>query len=495
MYNSKLIDVLKKFDPTEIERLKAFMVSPYFVKQQSLIQFGKLILEEYPHFQIDKVNENTIYESLFPRQKFQFKTISDLMTQMISTIHSFLHFENYLKDDIEQQLRLLSELRSRNFGKEFLRIGKKFRLQLDLGKNDQEYFNHLTKYEDEMDHYFIRQKENRGFSQYLQDKSDAFDFYYLATKLKMTCEIINRQNIFSSKYEISLLEEVLEYINQHIDTFSDMPAIFIYYKIILTLLKPEEESNFFDLRNLLDNATKLFSSVELKDMYNYAQNYCIKKINSGKFIYVSELFGLYKKQLDGGIIFEDNLLSQWDYKNIVAIALRLHEFDWTENFILRYKNYIHHDYMDVAYTHSMANLYYEKKDYTKALKMLNNFNNAIKDISDPGFDDTFYNLDSRSLLLKIYYELNDDEPLRAIIDSFKLYIKRNKKISERQMYTYINLIKYTKKLSDLRIKLELKPQTDKTISELKHKINSEKNIANLTWLQSQVEKLEREIKP
>jgi hypothetical protein len=495
MNNSKLIEMLKKFDFTEIERLKSFMVSPYFIKQHSLQKFAILILEEYPHFDFDNNYERAIYETIFPDSKFQLQTIQDLMTLMVSSIHSFLHFENYSNDEIESQLRLLGELRSRDFGKEFLRIGKKLKKKLEEGKNDKEYFNHVSKYEDEMDHYFIRQKEHRGFSPYLQNKSDALDAYYFASKFKLASEILNRQNIFAAKYDISFLQEVLDYITQHINRFDTYPSILIYYKIILTMLNPDEEGNFFDLKKLLDVSKNDFSIEELKDMYGYAQNYCIKKINSGEFNYVSELFGLYRKQLDAGIIYDNGMLSQWDYKNIVTTAIRLNEFEWAEEFIVNYKNKIHPDFKEVAYTHNMAYLHYEKKEYKTVLKLLNQFNKELKDITDPSFDDTFYILDSRSLLLKIYYELDEEEPLYAVIESFKLFLRRNKNVADRLKNNYFNLIKYTKNLNIIRQKLELNNVSgSKALIELKHKINAEKSIVNLTWLQSQVEKLEREMK-
>jgi hypothetical protein len=494
MENSKLIEILKKLDVSEIERLKTFMVSPYFIKQQSLSTFGSLILQEYPLFQTDKVNEKNLYEAVFPGQKFQNQTIYDLMTLMVTAINQFLAVENFLEDGIDEKLRMLRKLRKMDAGKEFLRISNKLLKSLGNGYKDHEYYLNLMRYENELDNYFILSKGHLGYSPNLQNGADSLDLYYLSSKLKLACDMMNRQNVFASKYEISLLEEILAYLKENHQKIENAPAIGIYYRIILTLVKPEDEVHFYELKSLLEEATFKFPAEELREMFNFAQNYCIKKINSGRLQYLEELFMLYRKMLDTGIIYEHGFISQWDYKNITSTGLRLNEFDWTEKFIQMNKDRIHPNFRDIAYAYNLANYYFEKKEFKNALRTLNLFNNALKQIGDPEFVDIFYSLDTRIILLKIYFELEDIEPFHASIDSLKLFLIRNKKVAEQQRINYLNFIKYTKKIDSERQKLQLNSSRgNKPFLKLKERIISEKNIANLTWLQNQIEKLEKEI--
>ena len=145
----------------------------------------------------------------------------------------------------------------------------------------------------------------------------------------------------------------------------------------------------------------------------------------------------------------------------------------------------------------MANLLYEKKKFKEALKTLLQFNDALKQISDPGFEDAFYNIDSRSMFLKIYYELEEEDSFLATIETFKSFLNRNKKISEGMRITCLNLLKYTKKLNDQRLKLLYNPRKSSGdgIIKLKAEINGEKKIANLAWLQAMVEDLEKRVIP
>jgi len=495
MKSSKLINILKKFDVPEFERLKTFIDSPYFVKQKSLSDFATIVLNTYPSFSDDKIIENIVYEQLFPGQKFQKKTINDLMTLMISSIYNFFAVENFLNDPEENKIRLMEALRSKGMGSDFLRIAEKFGNELESGKKDQQYYYNQIRFQNELDIYHIQNVQHLGLAQFLKNKSEALDTYYLSAKLKFACDIINKKNIYLSDTDIVLLNEVIEYVSANLSTYEKLPSVIVYYRIILTLTKPEDENNFRDLLDHLETVMTNFSNTELRQIFVFTQNYCIKKINIGQVNYVKELFNIYLRLLETGIIYENNYLDQWDYKNIATIGLRLKEYEWTESFIRTNKTMIQPTFREMAYCYNLANLYYEKREFRDAIKTLLKFNDELKQISDPSFEDTFYNLDSRTMFLKIYYELEEEESFAANIETFKSFLKRNRKISEGQRIIYINLLKYTKKLSDMRRKLMNKTgkTVKKMIQELKTEINAEKNIVNLSWLQGRVEDLERKV--
>jgi len=94
--------------------------------------------------------------------------------------------------------------------------------------------------------------------------------------------------------------------------------------------KPNETKHFFELKKLLQKHPKAFAEAELRDLYEYAINYCLRRVNAGQLDFLKELFSLYKETLEAGLLFEDEQLSFWTYKNIVGVALRLREFLWAE---------------------------------------------------------------------------------------------------------------------------------------------------------------------
>jgi len=58
-----------------------------------------------------------------------------------------------------------------------------------------------------------------------------------------------------------------------------------------------------------------------------------------------------------------------------------------------------------------------------------NFEAAQDHLLKVSYSDLNYYLGARILLAKIYYELNDEEPLLSLISAFTIFLKRNKDLS------------------------------------------------------------------
>ena len=76
--------------------------------------------------------------------------------------------------------------------------------------------------------------------------------------------------------------------------------------------------------------------------------------------------------------------------------------------------------------------------------------------------------------------MEEIEPLISLIATFRVYLRRNKQISDYQRRIYSNLIKFVNKL--IRVKLGSK----KPVYEIEREITQVKEIADLTWLSKSV---------
>ena len=209
-------------------------------------------------------------------------------------------------------------------------------------------------------------------------------------------------------------------------------------------------------------------------MYVYAKNYCIRKINHGDVEYIRELFDLYKVMLKDRIIFKENYLSQFDYKNIVYLGLRISEFDWVKNFISKYNEHLDPAIRQNAYTFNMAYYHFFQNNYDEVLTLLRSVE----------FTDFYYHLDSKSLLLKTYFELEETEALFSLIEAFKVYIKRNNLIPAYQKTGYINMIKLSSKL----YKWKLNPKNN--IQDIVDEFNNTKPVVDVLWMRKKLETLQ-----
>ena len=482
MKNSKMIRMLSHMDALEIRRFTQFIQSPYHSSHEREQQFGELVLSEYPDFEEKSISKSSVFAKLFEREDYKEQKINDLMSYLVTAIHSFWLHEEFSRDDCQQRIYLLRSLRERKLNKEFLRQQNLLHRKLEELPHDKQYYFQLFQLEHECDQYYLSSSA-RDHAEVLQKKVEALDIFYLSAKLRTACEMINRKIVLGTDYDVPQLEVLCSQVADHPRQYEDVPAVSIYYLILLGLLEPDAEQHFSDLVARLENESGAFSASEARELYDYAQNYCIRKINSGRPEYSEALFGIYQKLLDSKLILEEGFLSQWDYKNIVAIGLRIHKYDWVRDFLEAGREWLRADSAEVAYPYNLAVYHYERGSFSETLKLLRGL----------PYTDLFYELGGRSLLLKIYFEQQEDELLQNTIKAFRLFLKRSKQISSYQQTIYLNLLRYTNKLCSLRARLQLS-KTNKwseALSQLRKQIESQKQIANLPWLLGQLAETEK----
>jgi len=461
----------------EKARFREFVHSPFFNKNEDTIRFLDLLNKDTEK----KLDKNKVFAKLFPGQKFDARKITDQVYYLTRLLEEFLALQQFRGNNVLQKINLLSETLDRNIEKAALPVARDIEKELgDTGYRDNDHFYFEYLYQNKLDKYFLgKGKVERDES--LQKKTDSLDMFYISAKLRDCCEMLNRTQIIQSEYRMEMLQHISEYISGQIEEFEKYPAIGIYYTILLMLQEPEDESRFLKLVEMLAQSHKLFPALELRDMYIYAQNYCIRKINAGVNEYYRKLFEINQKLLETDLIYTSKYLSERDYKNIVSIALRLGEHRWTLDFIENYKTKLSPEHRQNAYAYNLANYYYETKDHRK----------AIRQLSGVEFTDVYYNLDAKSMLLKIYFEQEEEEAFFALCASFKIYLTRNKLINEQNHTVYNNLLGFTKKAFYLKTRLPYQRNKDyqKKISLLKQKVENTKNIVNSKWLLGQIEAL------
>ncbi|HMR44336.1 MAG TPA: hypothetical protein PKC40_10910, partial [Saprospiraceae bacterium] len=123
---------------------------------------------------------------------------------------------------------------------------------------------------------------------------------------------------------------------------------------------------------------------------------------------------------------------------------------------------------------STANLAFEKKDYTTAMQLL----------TQVEFDDILMNLNSKRMLLKMFYEENELDALESLLESLRNYIQR-KKVMGYHKANFTNLIRLTKKL------IKVNPYNKNTLGTLKAEIQEAKPLAaaEKNWLLEQLENI------
>ncbi len=481
MKNSKLIDIIKLLTPKERIRLQELVYSPYYNKHQNTQLLLNYILESIDEqVDSDKLTKETAFAFLFPKDKYNVQRIKDVMSLLTKQVEQYLQLINYEQEPIAGQLNLLRELRSRNAGKYFEQAERQMRQSLSKTKDEGERHRWGYELESEADTYFMSQSA-RAQHQSIQQRANHLDRYYLLNKLRVSCEMINRSNIVKVNYETPFLDEACQHLEANTERYADEKLILAYYRILKALTEPDNEAHYQSLIGYLNEHATGFDADEARGMYDYAKNYCIKKINSGKSDYLQRLFEVYKALLENRIIYQNGMLTEWDYKNIVTVATRQKEYDWCYEFIELNKPLLDAAQRENAYTYNLAMLHYSRNQFKEAMELLR----AVE------FTDLYYGLGAKTTLLKTYYELDELEAFFNMIDTFRTFLKRNKLISEYQYKVNSNLLKFAKKLATLKNKQGVISNNafEKELQALEKSISTTKEITNVDWLKQKMGEL------
>ncbi len=477
MLQSKFISILKGLSDKELKQFQLWLAADFVNKNEFIRKLYDLILPYSPSFEqpnIDKkIDKILIFNKLYNNESYDNLKMNNLISDAYQLLGDFLAYQNFQRSRQLPQLCLIDELYEKGLYKNVEQEAKKFELQQAKTtiRNASFYFDEYLFYK-QKDALFLS-KPNRTADVNLQLKNDRLDLFYFATKLKIACDMTSRNAVIQANYQSPFLEELLKQYEDDLTKYADFPSITIYYHVLQMLRKSEEVSYYYQLKTLIINNLDKFPREELRTLFDYARNYCIRKINNGETIYYQEILNLYQFLLDKEIIFQNGYLTEWDYKNIITVGLRLETYKWTENFIKTYKSSLPETVRENAYVYNLASFYYETNAYKKSLQLLH----EVK------FTDMTYHLGAKIIQLKSFYELQETEPFYALVDAFQIYIKRNRQLSDYRKTAYLNLVKIAQKIYKLREQKGIVANSvwQSRFQNLQQKIDNQR-IANKDWV-------------
>ena len=462
MEKSKLIAALMTFERPELFRLKQFVESPYFNKNQEVIQLYEYLRVYAPHFPNRKIRKENVYHKIFPGRDFDRQHLNHLMNYLLKLVERFLSIEKFSEQPVKGELELLASCIDRKLDQHYQRYEKRATALLEQQKQkDQDYYFFDLKMAD-LTATFFHNQSIRPHDYRLQVLADRLDIFYLVSKLKYSCAMLDRKNSMAVEYEVNFIQDFEHCIPE--SSFYEHPAIRIYYLLYSMLREEEHDHHYQQFREWLDRHQDGFSREDVQELYYWAINYCIRKVRSGNRRFIEELLQLYLTGIEETILLENDQLSPWTFKNIVKLGLGTKRFDWTENFVKTYLDKLPPSFREDALHYNMANLHFIRKEYDQAGRHLNQVE----------FKDIYYLLDSKVLLLKIYYEECEIEPMLALAQSFKVFLRRNKVVTSNVKTVYQNFIKILLKLTRV--------YKDGNAEELIGKIESMGSLTDREWL-------------
>ncbi len=485
MFSKKLLDLLTTFSKRDLNRFRRYINSPFFNENDDLSNLFDIVdeyLRQGGNSKQKQLSKKDVWKRLFGKERYKDGQLRRLSSELTRHAFHFLSLQVFEEDTIATQLYLLPQLTDRKLHKHFQGIVRQAEREQERSERRDAAFHHHQYDLDKLNHIHIeRGGEKVGELQHLEAADYHLDAYYLTQKLRHYCDTLYYQKdaLFYNKKssskstQIELPPGFLEYVAG--SRYMEEPSVKAYYLVSQMLLHPDKETYFHQLKSFLKEHVATFGRSEQYNLYIFLNNYCTDtKINVGRQDYIEELFDLFRSMLDNELILDNGILNPQYYKNIITVGLHLKKFDWVEQFIQEYTGKLPEENQENALNYNLAKVYFHKKDYEK----------VIEQLREVEYRDLIYALGGKQILLKTYYELGEFLVLDSLIESFRIYLQRNRKISKEVRQQYLNVLRFVKQLS------KIMPGDKKALQKIRKQIEECKELADRKWIQEKVQEVE-----
>ena len=432
MKTTNLVSLLKSFSKDEFKEFGKFVRSPFFNTHKDVVRYYSIIKKGYPA--LDQSKE-FIFSAVYPGRKFNNGEYLKLNSRLYNL---GLEYLKCIPDKFTDEYKLLGEFRDRDLKKQFQASYKKLNDYID---NESGLDNLVFVRKIYIISSFIRFHMNRDEQKKVCDsvikRGNYFAYQSLLWIMIQLRDMTANFNAFNYQYNDSAgyyyiksldLEKIitgLEFENNRLGRY-----LKYYLYCLLIMLHPENEGYYDEFKNAF---RMIYNEVNRLEKNNYLarlQTYVMNHIQRGNMKFVNELLSAYKFFFDKKNVFENDIIPMPPFRNCLALALYKKDINLIKELAGKYSERIFPDYREDTMNLANAYLNFISKKYELVEGCLNKFSFKYK----------IHKIDVKHLLLRMYFESNDIEPLLLLIDSFKHFLNKNNSISENSKIKYFNLL-------------------------------------------------------
>lgn len=482
MTKSKAISLLKSFNREEFKKFGLFICSPFYNKEKVQIEFYEILKKYYPEFDSPELEKEKIYSKMYPGRKYNDGAMRNIISDTLKLAEKFLAVNRFQSDKFKENVMILNELNSRKLGSHFLNQIEKIEKEINRIKIKNESF-YEKKYELSKIHSSYLKETDTSLSlrnEILQETSDLVTINSLIKLLFYNTSMLNIQSDISNiKYRLNLSEEIDSFFKNKGKQFLEIPYIKSYY-FSFKLIQTGEDKYFYKLKEFFKNNYSNIDKKEMLDIYTVLENYCYKKIRNGNNEFVKEQFLLYKQSVESGTYKgKKDFISSTFFMSIVVTGYEAEESQWVNHFVKNYISDVIEDSRKNTLHFCNALGLYHRNEYEKSLA----------ELSLVTTEEFSFKQNIKSLMLKIYFALNEQEPFYSHIDTYKHFILRNKLVHDSLRKQINNYINFSKKLFEIKNSIET--NIDYELENLKREIIKTQAMINKTWLLKMIDEINK----
>lgn len=433
MKNTFLLQLFHALDPSEYGAASRFLQSPFFNRRADVQILFERLTEAQQNGTLAELQKETLFAAVYPGQPYHNLAFNHTFAYLAERLERYFALVEMQRDEPAGHFYRLRAFRRRGLTQLFERDA-----QLLEKKHRASPYRHagwqLFRYQLENEIFRHRIVQRRGGPNNLAAVVDALGQFFVLENLRWACTAHALHSVGGEALRLPFADAVRREAQQV--SAADNPALALLAQSLQALQNPDDEAAFQQLTDLLHDHAGLFPPAETRDLFMAAINFCIRRQNRGERAYAAQALALYQEALDRGVLLENGVLPSYTYNNIHMLAQVTGARDWARDFLDGYRDALAETEREAIFRYNLAIFHYRAGDYGQVLELLR----------DLEFSELFIRLDARRMLLKSYFERGEWLSLHSLLDSFAVFIRRQKGLGYHRE-SYRNLIRFTKKLA------------------------------------------------
>ncbi len=466
MLETKLIKTLRTLQRRELAELNVFAQSGMVPLSEKAIALLQLILSFPPSFTSPELKKEIVFQKLFRKEPYNDSRIRLLQSDVLKAVQFYIAIKVVASIPLElDMLQLEHFVKAENNELTLKRITETEKKVEAIEIHNEHYFYLRFRLEQLKSNFNAKRSKDYTLKHLFKN----LEAFYFLNKLKMNCVRLSNNFIYRHEENDFFIAEIIESLDKK--TFPDNPVILGYSYSVLLLSNETPDLQFSKLHELLQKHKKQLSPHEQTTFSKILENHCIRQINTGLDDYYEILFKLLERRL-----LDATEVTSGEVKTFMTLCLRMNKAAFAQQFIKGKKECITPpEIRDDAFNYSMALLHFYKKEYDRVLLLLQQVE----------YHNVFYKIDSRKLLIQVFYEMKEWDSLDSAMNAFRVFIHRNSEISVVHKKNNQNFINFLYKM------MNSGSHEQKRLLKLKQELNKSMHLAERKWL---LECLEERIK-
>ncbi len=478
-----LLAVLFAMSKKQRDLFKQYLNFEPFESNSKLAVLYQLIELYY----LSKKQPNIGWDKALSNAKIKASHLSKLQSYLHQRLDQFLAMQQILQFPHRYQSYTIEAYNSLKL--DYSNIEKRSRQLLKKIQKDAhsiDHFQQMNRLEQFALQARIASKKKLNGS-YFEDIHTLIDQNFLLGKLKYVCASVNEAAILNQPFPQKSIDALKALLEMHVVELPPFGQAYLQLLLLMENAGQNIEVYQATFESLIKYQPKIASFDNL-DLFNYLLNLSYRRVALGIKGFIRFIAQIYAHLIQSKLLLLEEEIPVLTFKNIVSVNCRLENYEWSLRFIQDYQKYLAPDARKILPTFCIGLVNFYSGNFSQSAAY---FRTVIQNDSEGHF----LGFESRNLLLKSYFHRLEDlssdeyEDLYKLINSFRMNVRRNTKLSKFHQKSYLNFIHYFNTM--LRHREQHGNKTAYPIA-LQTEIEDLEFITNKSWLLKEIqEKMKR----